>query len=91
MKKGEIKITVIATSFDEESIKKKAEHTIDAVQSLSDISHPEPPKVKKKPISRPTVIPVKETVKEKPKETKPEAETDDEWDIPAFIRRKIGR
>lgn len=89
LKKGEIKITVIATSFDEETLKKKTEPVIDAVQSISDISRPIAEKAKRKPIIKPTVIPVKEQEKEKEKEK--EKKQEDEWDIPAFIRRKIGK
>jgi len=88
IKKGEIKITVIATSFDEETMKKKAEHVVDAVQSLSDISHPQAQRMRKKLVTRPTMIQVKETSKEE-QILKPQS--DDEWDIPAFIRRKIGK
>ena len=87
LRKGEIKITVIATSFDEEALKKKTEPIVDAVQSISDISRPIEEKPKKQPIVKPTVIPVKETAKE----DKKEEDQDDEWDIPAFIRRKIGK
>jgi cell division protein FtsZ len=80
LKKGEIKITVIATSFENGS-RKKSEQVVDAVQATSGISS-KPAEAKRKPFVKPTQIPVKEE--------KPETD-DDEWDIPAFIRRKIGK
>ncbi len=73
LKKGEIKITVIATGFDEGLLKKASETR---VQDISPINQKEE-KEKKKPMSTPQV------------KTQVEEEEENEWDIPAFIRRKM--
>ena len=72
LKKGEIKVTVIATGFDEEAIKRPGETRI---QDISPINQFET-----KPIKRKTDFKPKESVAE---------ESESEWDIPAFIRRKM--
>lgn len=73
LKKGEIKITVVATGFDEAMIKRPSETKI---QDISPIAHIEE---KSKP-----------TIKSKPMTIEDEgSEEDNEWDIPAFIRRKM--
>ncbi len=68
LKKGEIKITVVATGFDEGLLKKSGETRI---QDISPINQEE--KNKRVPSPRPVSI----------------EEPEDEWDIPAFIRRKM--
>jgi cell division protein FtsZ len=79
LKKGEIKITVIATGFDHLMVKKNDEATVDSLNSVrpvSDINQSQPTdKIKKKSILKPKVVPAQET--------------ENEWDIPAFIRRKM--
>ncbi len=71
LRKGEIKITVIATGFDEEMFRKATETRI---QDISPINRLEEKDKKQIPV--------------KPKPI-PEEEAGDEWDIPAFIRRKL--
>ena len=76
LKKGEIKITVIATGFDDFLSKKTGETKI---QDISPINHIEDrsnnTRIKSKPVVKSNVSPVDES--------------ENEWDIPAFIRRKI--
>jgi len=77
LKKGEIKITVIATGFDGgHSVKKK----VDAVREVREsTSSPESVSLRKEP-------------EDKGREKKVELKEEDDsemWDIPAFIRRKI--
>jgi cell division protein FtsZ len=71
LKKGEIKITVIATGFDESLLKKSSGET--KIQDISPVNQED--KDKKKPLFKNKISPVEE----------PESE----WDIPAFIRRKM--
>ena len=70
LKKGEIKITDIATGFDESTLRTAGEQKIQDISPINQIEE----KIKKK-----TTF--------KPKETTEEPES--EWDIPAFIRRKM--
>jgi len=72
LKKGEIKVIVIATGFDEGLLRKTGETKL---QDISPISQPEEINKKK---------PVMPRVKEVPTE-----DPESEWDIPAFIRRKM--
>jgi len=72
LKKGEIKITVIATGFDEGLLRKTSE------TKLQDIS----------PISQSKEIDKKKPVMPRVKEV-PTEDPESEWDIPAFIRRKM--
>ncbi|MEA2113667.1 MAG: cell division protein FtsZ [Patescibacteria group bacterium] len=73
LKKGELKITVIATNF-EDGLKQPSEPRI---QDISRIKHPEKREIsEKKP-----ALGTKAVVAEEEKES--------EWDIPAFIRRKM--
>ena len=69
LKKGEIKITVIATGFDEGPLKKIGEPKIQDISPINQIEE----KNKRK-------------VSFGPKEVE---EPESEWDIPAFIRRKM--
>lgn len=71
LKKGEIKITVVATGFDEGLTKKSGETRI---QDISPVSHEE--KAKKVSVPSSKTVPIEEA-------------EEDEWDIPAFIRRKM--
>ncbi len=72
LRKGEIKITVIATGFDEGLLKKAGEPRVQDISPINQIEDKE----KKKPPLKPKVSPIEE-------------EPESEWDIPAFIRRKI--
>jgi len=72
LKKGEIKVTVVATGFDGAMPKKMAGET--RIQDISPITQIEE-KIKTKPVL-------------KSKEISVENE-ENEWDIPAFIRRKM--
>jgi cell division protein FtsZ len=81
-KKGEIKITVIATGFDE-SYRDSVEHQL----SIEDEKKAPPAiEVERKKIKR------EEEKKESESKTKYKSpladEDDDQWDIPAFIRKK---
>ncbi|OGK52562.1 cell division protein FtsZ [Candidatus Roizmanbacteria bacterium RIFCSPLOWO2_01_FULL_41_22] len=76
MKKGEIKITVIATGFDHLLTRKNEEPAIDSIDALRSIPILGE-KAKKKTISSSRI------------EVTPVQKTETEWDIPAFIRRKI--
>jgi cell division protein FtsZ len=71
LKKGEIKVTVIATGFDESFLKRPGETRI---QDISPVNQAED-KEKKKPVVKSKVVPIEES--------------ESEWDIPAFIRRKM--
>lgn len=78
IKKGEIKITVIATGFDEDLLKRIGEPK---VQDISPISHShqpshQPEEKEKRPPVKPRPMPAIE-------------EQESEWDVPAFIRRKL--
>jgi len=78
IKKGEIKITVIATGFDEDLLKRVGEPK---VQDISPISHShqpshQPEEKEKRPPIKPRAMPDIE-------------EQESEWDVPAFIRRKL--
>jgi len=72
LRKGEIKITVIATGFDEGLLKKAAETRVQDISPINQIEDKE----KKKSFLKPKVSPIEE-------------EPESEWDIPAFIRRKM--
>ena len=72
LKKGEIKVTVIATGFDEGFLKKSETR----IQDISPISSSQ---IKEKNIRKPIIKSVAASIKE----------PEDEWDIPAFIRRKM--
>lgn len=74
LKKGEIKITVIATNF-EDAMKKPADSRI---QDISRVNRGEERKVDEK---RPTLGSAQKVVSEEDQES--------EWDVPAFIRRKM--
>ncbi len=78
LRKGELKVTVIATGFDEGMIKKGGEQR---VQDISPISSSSGVKEDKK----------RAEFKQKSDESQAESreEEEDEWDIPAFIRRKM--
>ena len=76
MKKGEIKITVISTGFDHLLTRKNEEPAIDSIDALRSIPILGE-KAKKKTISSSRI------------EVTPVQKTETEWDIPAFIRRKI--
>jgi len=69
LKKGEIKITVIATGFDEGLLRKPGEPKIQDISPIEQVEE----KSKKKIGFRPKEI----------------EEPENEWDIPAFIRRKM--
>ncbi|MFC1700967.1 cell division protein FtsZ [Patescibacteria group bacterium] len=94
LKKGEVKITVIATGFDE--FKKKTDIEETKIRDISPISSSssiiDHKKEEEKNIERKQPIMIKpktvvDVVEEKQNETEPEEEN--EWDIPAFIRRKM--
>ncbi len=74
LKKGEIKVTVIATGFDEGILKKAAETRIQDISPIDQIEGKGPKR--------------KTTLKPKAAAT-PIDESESEWDIPAFIRRKM--
>jgi len=76
LKKGEIKVTVIATGFDDFLLKKSGETRI---QDISPINHIEDRTDNKKPRPRPAIK----------SDTPLVEDSENEWDIPAFIRRKI--
>ncbi len=80
LKKGEIKVTVVATGFDEGILKRSSETRI---QDISPIGH-QSNQVEEKTIARKTSI----KTDLKPKSPSVE-EQESEWDIPAFIRRKM--
>ena len=71
LKKGEIKVTVIATGFNESLLRKTTETRIQDISPVDQIEE----KGKRKLPSKLKATPV--------------GEPEDEWDIPAFIRRKI--
>jgi cell division protein FtsZ len=82
MKKGEIKVTVIATGFGEKPARK--ERTID-LDREEEIVRPKPVEAKKNHNS--SASPVNQ---KKPNfEVSQIDESGQEWDIPAFIRRKM--
>jgi len=73
LKKGEVKITVVATGFDEQIIKKSSETKI---QDISPVSH--------------QMSEERDRIQPTNKSIKPEmSEEENEWDVPAFIRRKL--
>ena len=73
LKKGEIKITVVATGFDEEVMRKSPETKI---QDISPVSHRvSEEKERKQLMSKPVKAAINED--------------ESEWDVPAFIRRKL--
>ena len=74
LKKGEIKITVIATGFDRLIGKKIEEPAVDSLNALRSLSQVVD-RTKRKSASKIEVMPAQNT--------------ETEWDIPAFIRRKI--
>ena len=69
LKKGEIKITVIATGFDEGLLKKTGEPRIQDISPINQIEEKDRKKVSFK--------------------SKEIEEPESEWDVPAFIRRKM--
>jgi len=73
LKKGEIKITVVATGFDGEVARKSTETRI---QDISPVSHKVSEEKERK---QPMIKPVKTAI----------SEEENEWDVPAFIRRKL--
>ena len=76
LKKGEIKVTVVATGFDEDIIKRSGETKIQDISPAGYHSN----QTEERNIARKTNL--------KPKSSSIEEE-ENEWDIPAFIRRKI--
>ncbi|MBU1255608.1 cell division protein FtsZ [Patescibacteria group bacterium] len=76
LKKGEIKVTVIATGFDEGLMRKTGETRIQDISRVNKVIE----KDKKKQVF--TTFSPKATVVVEDQEK-------DEWDIPAFIRRKM--
>lgn len=99
IKKGEIKITVIATGFDEAKIKKSETKVqdISPITSVGSIPVSPQPSVTINPPKERTVE--KPLPKEQPVIIKPKTNVaiggdegndgENEWDIPAFIRRKM--
>lgn len=82
LKKGELKITVIATGFQNGEIKKKESTIAEQSAFVRDI-----PKVQQQPVAV-SAQPIQK--KKSAFETKvSNVEEDDELDIPAFIRRKM--
>ncbi len=75
LKKGEIKVTVIATGFDESLLKKTGETRIQDISPIVEDPGQKKPALKPKVAPAPTPTPVEES--------------ENEWDIPAFIRRKM--
>ena len=73
LKKGEIKITVVATGFDGEVARKSTETRI---QDISPVSHQVSEEKERK---QPMMKPIKTAI----------SEEENEWDVPAFIRRKL--
>ena len=79
LKKGEIKVTVIATGFDEGLMRKTGER----IQDISPINRVGERDKKKQSFNISNTI-------SRPKATVVvEDQEKDEWDIPAFIRRKM--
>lgn len=75
LKKGEIKVTVIATGFDESLLKKTGETRIQDISPI--VEEPGQKRTVFKPKTTPQPTPT------------PAEESENEWDIPAFIRRKM--
>ena len=88
LKKGEIKVTVIASGFPSDMMRfsvfsggadnkniKKPEQVITVNRPSASVARPVQPTV----VSAPALSPVEE---------EPEAKDGDEWDVPAFFRRK---
>lgn len=75
LKKGEIKITVIATGFEGAINRRAAGPTEQRIQDISPVNQQE--SKEKRPVNKPT------------SSSEPTAEPENEWDIPAFIRRKM--
>ena len=88
LKKGEIKVTVIASGFPSDMMRfsvfsggadnknmKKPEQVITVNRPSASVARPVQPTV----VSAPVLSPVEE---------EPEAKDGDEWDVPAFFRRK---
>jgi len=77
LKKGEIKITVIAAGFGEQAFKKEREERKDKIESRTEPMRQEtPPSSTKKGAFSGQVNPIDDVGNE-------------EWDIPAFIRKKM--
>ncbi|MFH1671669.1 MAG: cell division protein FtsZ [Candidatus Portnoybacteria bacterium] len=76
LKKGEIKITVIATGFDEDLLKRIGDPKVQDISPISQSAASIIEGRERKPIIRPKTMPVAE-------------EQESEWDVPAFIRRKL--
>jgi len=82
LKKGEVKITVIASGFPETSLKKNVLHTVD--KPKVEIETPEPKKGK---IFNSVTVP-EEKPAEQPKKKIVDDDDDDDWGaVPAFLRR----
>ncbi|MBL7053405.1 MAG: cell division protein FtsZ [Candidatus Portnoybacteria bacterium] len=79
LKKGEIKVTVIATGFDEGLIRKTGER----IQDISPINKVIERDKKKQSFT------ISNTVSRPKANVVVEDQEKDEWDIPAFIRRKM--
>ncbi len=82
LRKGELKVTVIATGFDEGMVKKGGEQRVQDISSpISSVGAGED-KEKKRP-----------EFKQRPsdEQSSDKDEEEDEWDIPAFIRRKVNK
>ena len=96
LKKGEIKVTVIATNFENGGTLKKSEQSsADTVHDMSDINRS--PSAEKEVNIKPTpeARPLDKDKNIKKETSSPDIAKDDqeedEWDIPAFIRKKIGK
>lgn len=96
MKKGEIKITVIATGFDSDIMVKPATRTQTQEMSKINISRPEvraasfnTTQIDKDETDESAQEPKKTTESPKPLESKIKPVENDAWDIPAFIRQKM--
>ncbi|MFH0906745.1 MAG: cell division protein FtsZ [bacterium] len=79
LKKGEIKVTVIATGFDEGLLQKVNETRIQDISPVSQSSKHEDDAERNKQFFKPKTVPVAST----------DEEQQDEWEVPAFIRRKM--
>ncbi len=85
LKKGEMKVTVIATGFDESLEQKSSTSSMGGgehrVQDISPVNRPEKKEQQEKQQPSPS--------KQKVEVGSEEGSEEDEWDVPAFIRRKI--
>jgi len=85
LKKGEVRVTVIATGFDEDLAKKIASTRI---QDISPVSQSSEDKIGKKSIAN-SISSIKPKPIPQPQQATISDEEENELDIPAFIRRKI--